>query len=182
MTALVSTEAFAEYVGTAHDPSDVQVIRALEIASELVRAEVRQTVDAVTEEAWTTDGTGSDAIVLPQLPVTEVVTVEVDGEEVTDWTLSGAGVLIRDDGYWPHGRQNVVITYSHGYDVVPEGLQTLVLLVADRIYRTAGASGETESETIGSYSYTRSTTPEAGEGLTTDERALAAKYRVVLFA
>lgn len=184
MGAIASTEAFAEYRGVAHDPADVHAIRTLEVASDLVRAEIDLDVDAATDDSLTLDGSGLDTLILPELPVSDIASVTLDDVELVvddEYRLGAGGILYRtDDDVWTLGRGNVEVVYSHGWDTPPEGLVNLVLLVADRLYASAGTGGEVESETIGVYSYTTSTTDtDPTEALTADERKLAQRFRAV---
>jgi hypothetical protein len=54
--------------------------------------------------------------------VTAAGTVLVSGTAVTDYTLNGNGILFRGSAgldprpVWPSGRQNVAVTYDHGYE------------------------------------------------------------------
>ena len=62
-----------------------------------------QTLDEVTGDTITLDGTGTDAIILPELPVNGAGTVNMIGCDggttaVTNYALKGNGVLLRTRG------------------------------------------------------------------------------------
>ena len=94
------------------------------------------------------DGTGTDALLLPEIPVSAAGTVLVAGGTVTDYVLNGNGILFRkqtgtDVDYteallpirWPTGRQNIQVTYSHGYESadLPRSVRMVALAVAARL-------------------------------------------------
>lgn len=95
------------------------------------------------------DGTGTDCLLLPQLPVLNAGTViESSGTLTlgTDYKLSDNGELYRlpgviDSGwstqelrtYWWPGRQNVVVTYDYGYSSAPDDLKEVAIQMAKRL-------------------------------------------------
>jgi hypothetical protein len=114
----------------------------------------------------TFDGTGTDALLLPQFPVNGVSAVAVvttSGGERT-WTTAGtADYAVRDDGTllvinsagtaefgseWPPGRQNVAVTYDHGYDDddIPRDVRMVALAIAERLVLQGPALFETIGE------------------------------------
>lgn len=100
------------------------------------------------------DGTGTDAIVLPQQPVLSAGTVLVNGGTVTDYMLTGQGLLLRGSAgsncsgwrpVWPMGRQNVKVTYDHGFTTVPRSVWEVAVSLASRLI----VQGVVQSETVG---------------------------------
>jgi hypothetical protein len=88
---------------------------ALDAACDTVRDYICQQVDAVEDDVLTVYGSGTRALTLPELPVTAVTSVTLDGAAITDFTFDEHGLLWRDDpGYWVKGARYVV-TYDHGY-------------------------------------------------------------------
>ena len=121
------------------------------------------------------DGTGTRALLVPSTPVLEVARVAVleigswrelvDG---ADYEWSDSGALRRLRACWPGNLRAVEITYSHGYDPVPEDVADAVLEQAAQIYRartgitqmstggesftfTAAGVSETWSRTVAAY-------------------------------
>lgn len=145
---------------------------------------VRTLADHVFNEGTTTmrlDGTGTDALVLPERPVSSVSDVQVSGGGTMSWTLSDQeeGVLIAGDSSgttlgatWPAGRQNVTVTYVHGYGTadVPRDVRAVALSVAQRLV----IQGPPIQETVGDVSLRYSTSQL---DLTAGEMAILAKYR-----
>jgi hypothetical protein len=96
---------------------------------------------------------------------------------ITDYTLSDNGLLLRGTagalGFarpkWPAGRQNVQITYEHGYQTIPFSLQAVALQVASRMV----VQGVAQAETIGDVTVTYAA---AANDLTANELRILAKY------
>ncbi len=97
------------------------------------------------------DGTGTDALLLAQFPVNSVGTVSVaDSDAPPTWNVAGStdfsvddkGVLLATNTAgtslfgrtWPHGRQNVRVTYDYGYTLVPSSVRQIALTVASRLF------------------------------------------------
>jgi hypothetical protein len=144
---LVSPDELATWLGV--DAGDPQLIAALDAASARFRAAVRHPVSEVTGDEVTLDGNGAATLALPAAPVTDVHTVEVDGDEITDYEWSGTGMLYRAAG-WPRRYRSVVVTYDHGYDPVPDDIVAAVLDQARAVYliRPGVSQIQTGSENI----------------------------------
>lgn len=100
--------------------------RLIRAASARFRAAVRLPVSQVVEDEVWLDGNGERALLLPAAPVTDVHTVEVDGQTVAvDW--SPDGVVVRTGGCWPRRLRAVRVVYTHGYDPVPDDVQDAVI-------------------------------------------------------
>lgn len=80
------------------------------------------------------DGSGKTAILLPNLYVTSVTGVTVDGTaltagELADLSVYQEGVIHWSSG-WTTGNQNVSVAYTHGYAAVPKRIKWAALVVA----------------------------------------------------
>jgi hypothetical protein len=138
------------------------------------------------------------SIWLPELPVIDVTAVSVHGTDLTtgDWGFEpDTGRLVRlwntyGVGGWPHGYQNLAVTYSHGYPVLPADIVNVCARVVARAYLagkraalvgphareadyTPVYQGESISDVAGAYG------PTSAPILTGHEREVLAKYRVV---
>ena len=140
--------------------SNQSCVRAIEEATEVIKNYCHQEIERVSETI-TIDCAGGTRIHLPELPVTAVTKVVVDGVELTasvDYKLGQHGILYRVDGYWTAGIQNVVITYTHGYAVIPEDIVGVCTRSASRVYQAGLRSKEHDgvvgiaSLTLGDYS------------------------------
>ena len=141
--------------------ADMGAVMAVDAACDVIRDITEQDFNqATTTEAF--DGTGTDSIVLPQAPLLNVGTVVVNSGTITDYTFSKqTNALIRGTAdsrwpgaplpVWPAGRQNVRVTYDHGYSVagtvsdVPRSIKMVALMIAERLV----VQGVAQSETVG---------------------------------
>jgi hypothetical protein len=121
---------------------------------------------------------------LPQRPVTEVGSVvDVNGTDVA-YTLAGETLLldptVPDPWAWEPRRSPVAyvdVTYTHGYETIPEVIVAIVCQVAARAYGSPSNTAGTSQETIGSYSHTTGITAAAGPvGLLPAERSVLDDY------
>lgn len=187
MTApIVSLQDLGDYLGLDLSDSERAVI-AIDSASEIVRSYLGQSLDYVEEDEQRMDGTGTHALVLPQLPIRlirgvtlldrdDVAITDPVLQEGTDWYIDmDAGILFRRSAVWPLGTGNMLVRYDHGYEADPEDedfirypsdIREVALSLAKRIYNAGGSGsaltsetgGSITSETIGSYHYTASST------------------------
>jgi hypothetical protein len=146
----ISRQDLTDYLG-ADVNSDAGALIAVDAACDIVRTLTEQDFNALTETIKL-DGTGTDTLLLPQCPVNSAGTVVVNGgtlDATLDYTSTEDGYLIRTDGtailstwsrssgpvgYWPPGRQNVSVTYNHGYaGTVPSDIRAVALMIASRM-------------------------------------------------
>jgi len=181
MGALVDSDDLADWLGlTTINTARAELL--LELASDLVRAELDQIIDYVADDEVDLIARGANVLLLPQLPVWEVSNVEtVDDAGETTILVAGTdyrfeagedhrlGILRRLPivrSVWRDGL-TVSVTYSHGYgtggstgeDVValPGAIKAAVLRVSARGYTNPAGKRQ---ETMGRYSYTDgATTP-----------------------
>ena len=137
----------------------------------------------------TLDGTGTDFLPLPRLPVVNAGTVNVGGTAVTDYVVdTDRGALIRklpDEGgrlldddplpsvcVWPAGRQNIEVTYEHGYATadLPRSVRMVALHIASRLVIQGVAQYETVGDVQMRYGVNAT-------DLTDGERRILRKYR-----
>lgn len=159
---------------------------AIDAACDMCRTISEQQFNRGTTTA-TLDGSGTDSLVLPQMPVTSAGTVLVAGGTITDYVLKENGVLIRklassatdswtgwrpDTIVWPYGRQNVQVTYDHGYDDadLPRDVRMVALAYAQRLV----VQGPAIQEGLGQASIRYA---GAATDLTVGEKAILRKYR-----
>lgn len=142
----IAPQDLVDYLGrgTASDPG---MIIATDAACDICRDIAEQTFNAGTATV-TLDGTGTDSLLLPDLPVNSVSVVTVAGGTVTDYVLNDNGILFRKDTgtdvdyvnacrtlTWPEGRQNITVTYDHGYASadLPRSVRMVALSIASRL-------------------------------------------------
>ena len=188
MTAFISVDDLTDQVGRDLSADDGAVI-AVDSACDIVRTITEQDFSPISETVRL-DGTGTDTILLPQVPVSAAGTVVVNGGTLTasDYAVTENGHLVRTDGtadwstwtttvgptgHWPLGRGNVSVTYDHGYGgTVPSDVRAVALAIAARIVTQGGAIAETVGPVAKRYAV-------ASTDLTNGERAILRKHRVV---
>lgn len=152
----------------------------LDLAADAVRAEVGQRIDRQAGDQIRRDAHGTEHLLLPELPVTNVTAVVCDGTPLMhgiDYTWSPSGMLTRLDGVWPRRARAVTVTYDHGYDPVPGVARAVCLQVAARLWLSP-AGAQIAGERAGSWSVTyRPVGSGSGIELTDYERRLLDQLR-----
>ncbi|OGC95309.1 MAG: hypothetical protein A2W25_05175 [candidate division Zixibacteria bacterium RBG_16_53_22] len=146
--------------------------RALIEATAAIRNYTHQYLGRVDDDAITLDSKGWTRMFLPELPVIDVSAVVEDGETLTvddDYKLGQYGVLHRIGQKWASGIQIITITYSHGYETIPDDIVAVCTRAASRGYQaglraadSAGVMG-VASKQLGDFSV--SFVSEAGGGV-----------------
>lgn len=109
---------------------------ALASASAVIRNWTRQTITRVVDDVATLRVLHTEELVLPQRPVVSVSQVRVNSLTLLDWVLSGDR-LLRTGGWrrlpgtttYPDPGL-VEVTYTHGYDEVPDEIRAVCLDLA----------------------------------------------------
>lgn len=146
----ITAQDLTDYLGITVT-ADPGAVIAVDAACDMCRTVSDQSFNRGTSTI-TLDGTGTDMLLLPQLPVVSAGTVNVSGTAVTDYVVdTNRGMLIRkltdqpvQDWWttdpipsvvWPRGRQNVQVSYTHGYlDAdIPRDVRMVALTVASRL-------------------------------------------------
>lgn len=110
--------------------NDPELELALRRASNRFRDAVHHPVHRVENETIRLNGRGGQTLHLPARPV-DVHTVEVGGVVLVEGTGyevdADAGILRRLGNYWPDGLGRIKVTYSHGWEEIPGGIEDAVL-------------------------------------------------------
>jgi hypothetical protein len=170
--AFATTDDLADVLGYEVDPEDAQALAALDAATALIQAYTGQTIEQVADDVITLDGSGTRVLLLPELPVTNVASVSVDGEALaaTDYQWSADGYLRRTgSATWPADLRSVEVEYTHGYAVLPALIVSLTAKLAARHLEVPTA---VRQEAIGAYS-----TTYVQPGLQADELTLLDRWR-----
>lgn len=182
MAQFATAPELASYLGvtfTAEERSRADDL--LEQASAAIQNYTGQRLEYVEDDEVTLYAQGEGRLFLPELPVVEVSSVEVDGTALTSTQFSWetGGALSRGTTLWGSAATfppvDVVVTYSHGYETIPSDIRLACMQLAATGFRgTEGVS----SESIGTYAVSYSD----AEG--TDEEALKLldRYRVLTVA
>lgn len=178
--SLADLDTFAAVCGVPADPDQAQVW--LDQATVIIQSLTGQTLFAVSDSRVILDGDGTSTLLLPEVPVTDVARVAVDGVELTpdeyEWSSDGLLRLTYPCALFPNRYQGVDVTYSHGFDPIPADLQLTCAAMACRLSRSDGgldAGGEVTFEAVGAYQVRYAT---ATAGLTAIESSVIDRYRV----
>lgn len=183
--SLINEHDLSGYLGR-DVTNDSAALFAVEAANDIVRDEAGQPFNRVVGGTAVLDGSGTDALVLPNQPVSQAGTVLVNGTAVTDYVLKDNGVLVRrgtlsgNNTYydcsfprvWPAGRQNIEVTYDHGYAEgdIPASVRAVALAVASRLI----VQGVAVEESLGD---ARVKYAGPATDLTAGEKRILRKYR-----
>lgn len=176
----ITTDDLVDYLGRG-DAADPGLVIAVDSACDIVRGWTGQPINLTTSDTVKFDGTGTDTLLLPGIPVVTVRSVTVDGTAVTDFVLRSDGVLVRSQSSedvvpsWPEGRQNITVVYDHGWATasVPADLAMVALAVAARLAVQGPLLQESMGQTAVRYAV-------ASTDLTDGEKAILRKYRRAL--
>jgi hypothetical protein len=158
----VTLPDYESWAGPITDGAEINRTQvALDAACDTVRQYICQTIDLVEDEVLEVRGSGTHVLLLPELPVVDVTSVQdEDADEVDDWVLQDSGRLWLDTG-WRHNHLYSV-TYSHGWaaEDVPSDIKiTTYRMTGFYVQMAAGPTVSTES--IGGYSVGYATPGEA---------------------
>lgn len=162
---------------------DEKALACVDAACDLVRSFTGQTINLVEDDEVVLDGSGTDTLLLPEAPVSEVSEVTIlrylDGaisEEtpLVDYALRD-GILVRTDAAtFLRGRLRYAITYTHGYPdaELPRDLRMVALQAAVRLFTQANGA---VFESLGRYQVRYDGPPL---DFTRTEQAILRKYRL----
>ncbi len=151
----ITQQDLSDYLGR-DVTADNGALMAIDAACDTIRDLTEQDFTYGTSTI-TLDGTNTDCLVLPQRPVANAGTVLVNGGTVTDYIApTPDGFLYRGTttgscwggwSKWPRGRQNIRVTYEHGFASidVPRSIRMVAISLAARLI----VQGVAQSETVG---------------------------------
>lgn len=149
-TYLASVDDLALKLGVP--ATDPRLLLALRRAGDRLEGTINYPVSLVHDDVIYLSGDGSRTLLLPARPVQGLPTVEIDGTPITDFRVGRqAGILRRPQG-WPDNLDNIEVTYTHGWPVIPGDIQDAVLEQAETQFHVVVAfqsrSSGTESVTF----------------------------------
>lgn len=127
--------------------TDPKLRLALRMASGRFRLEVGYPISQVVDDTLTRLGDGTDTLLLKGAPVT-AATITSGGVAVPadSYTVDAEnGIIYANNSVW-NWRTPFVITYTHGYTEIPDGIQDAVLEHATTIHM---AFAHVQQETAG---------------------------------
>jgi hypothetical protein len=154
---------------------DPGTLMAIDSACDMIRGITEQDFNRGTSTE-TLDGTDTDVLMLPQRPLNAILgTVMVNGAPELSYAFKPTGELLRGSAgnnprpLWPRGRQNVTVTYDHGYDEVPRDVRMVAVQIAMRLI----VQGVAQSETVGDVTISYG---QPADNLTVNETRILATY------
>lgn len=172
--SFATVEELGDYLGGIPSDRENAAELALASATSVIQDYVGQSLVYVEEDEITLDGSNTDVLVLPQLPVVEVASVEIDGDELTEDEYEvdfDNGLLILDAGTWGAVKQSIVVVYTHGFEDIPAGIRAVCLQAAGRMFAQAGIAQEQVGATSVRYG-------AVGVSLTPEEKQALDRYRL----
>ena len=173
MTPLAPPETLAAKLGT--DESDAGMLLALDLASARFRGQTRNPI-SLSSDTLTLDAHGSRSLLLPFAPVVSVESLTIGGVTYAadgfEWSAAG---MIRLEMAMPDMWRAVVVSFTHGYSLIPQDVQEAVLDQATAMYPTLSGNAYT-SYTTGTES--RSFNTQLQVGYSAQWSACVQKYRV----
>lgn len=153
---------WSDYVALHGIPDDPSVVEAqLARASAQIASMCNQTLERATSTIEIV-GTWKRFLPLPEWPVVSVASVAVNGVTVTGFEVSGTGILWPSSsagrngatggfpGNWGGPDCLVAVTYTHGFDPIPDDLRNLCVDMA-AVALTVPVGARTTSTSLGSY-------------------------------
>lgn len=179
-TPFISTQDLSDYLGvvaTADAGATICIDAACDICRDVAEITFNESMGTAT-----LDGTGTDVLLLPEHPVTNVGTVNLmttgTTESVTEFEWTRDGRLLRGSAgsdprpAWPRGRQNVQVVYDYGYGTadLPRSVRMVALGLASRLIVQGVAKRETVGDVQVEYA-------GAASDLTANELRILQRYR-----
>lgn len=186
---LAESSDVAERLGRALTTEESTKIDALlDDASASVRAYTGQTF--TLEETTQLLPIRNRAIKLPLRPVTEIGSVvDANGNDLSyTWIDGDVSIELASSGWINEWELNVTggsrpakanVTYTHGYESVPQDIIGVVCQIAGRALGTSSTDAGLTGETIAGYSYQQGAAAGSGPwGMLPDEKSVLDRYRV----
>lgn len=178
MAFTTQTEIEALLQITITDPVQIaSITRAISEAETSIRNYTKQEIDPVYNEVLTVDSRlVTQEVTLPELPIISVAQVIEDDEVLvdgTDYKVGQHGIVYRIGRPWSVGIQNLVFTYSHGFETIPNTIKDVATRAAARAFQAGLRSADTDgvigvaSKSLGDYSvsYQSDSSGGVGEGI-----------------
>lgn len=176
MAQFASTADLGDYLGETLTGTRLgQAIIHLELASALIQNKTRQRLERVVDDVLVLAGTADWELELPERPVISVASVKVDGVllAATGYRLADSMLIRRTSGWTGPVDSLIEVTYTHGYDPIPDDIRAATLALAARM--TSNPLG-VRQEGIGSYSVSYGD-PSGGGGADDVLGPIIKKYR-----
>lgn len=183
LTALADVKAWLQTGQSAFpDTDDALLTRLITAASQFIQTWLdRQIASGDWQEVR--DGTGGQRLAFANFPVSAVLSLSVDGLEITPapsdggfgpgYVFSPTELALR--GYcFTRRAQNVIVSYTAGYATTPPEIAQACIELVGRRYRERTRVGEVSRALVG-----RETVSFSQQDISDDVKLLLAQYRAL---
>jgi hypothetical protein len=183
LTALADVKAWLQTGQSAFpDTDDALLTRLITAASQFIQTWLdRQIASGDWQEVR--DGTGGQRLAFANFPVSAVLSLSVDGLEITPapsdggfgpgFVFSPTELALR--GYcFTRRAQNVIVSYTAGYATTPPEIAQACIELVGRRYRERTRVGEVSRALVG-----RETVSFSQQDISDDAKLLLAQYRAL---
>mgnify|MGYP001585447330 FL=1 len=184
MSSLVTLEEFAGYLKRDLDEFDAYTAKLLvDGAAEAVTEYCGWHIAPILTETVSVDGTGTRIQTLPTMNLVELDSVDENGLTLDvariDWSANGV-MEKRSGSGWTARRRGIIAGITHGFEVTPAWVVTLICAMAGRAYVTPlGIVQESSGGESITYTGTRSgAAPPATVTLLPIDRRMLDRIRV----
>lgn len=158
--SLATIDQLAAFMQQDIANNDPSALLLLDVASGMVRDYLQQELTYSEDTVEVLDPINGYNVILPEFPIVSIYSVETTKDNGNTWTTMDpstytlsrrTGVIKAKTGNgitWPSDPESWRVTYTHGFEEIPESLVGVVLGVAARFYVSPGA---VEMERIGNY-------------------------------
>lgn len=110
----------------------------LRMATAAIQGATGQKIEQVIDDEIVLEGNWTAELELPQRPVTAITAIQVEGEAalaIGDFKFTREGKITRlDGGDWGGDGAHVTVTYTHGYEQIPDVIRGVCWAAAARAY------------------------------------------------
>lgn len=155
-TQLATLAQVKAYIGNSADGTDdALLMRLVDHASSMIERACNRVFGQATYTE-TRNGNGRNFLVLNNRPVTAITALSIDGKaiaqstgiHVAGWVLSEPWKVALRNLEFTAGIANVEITYTAGYDAIPNDINQACCLVASLAYKERDRMG-IDSKSVG---------------------------------
>lgn len=147
MDSLATVAQLADFSQQPIDDADTSAVFLLSVASGMIRSHLGQTITQVTDDVEYLDPVNGAFASLAQTPVTVVSKVEVTRDGGLSWVEAPVGsysvsrrkgtITAKAGAFrWPWDEESWRVTYTHGFEEVPDEIIGVCCGLAARYYST----------------------------------------------
>ena len=156
MADLTTLANAKQWLGITSSADDALLTRLISAASDYIQTWLNRTI-ASQAYSEVRDGPGGSRLMFSNYPVTAVASVKVDGITVPQsttvlvpgWVSSGTSLAMRGGWAFSSGLQNVEISYTAGFAIVPNEIEQAAIELVGLRYKDKDRIGVTSKTLAG---------------------------------